>query len=264
MQIDIDGSGPPLVLVHSLLTDARAFDLVVPKLAASRRVIRVSLPGFGTTPALPVEEPTLFDLAGLVAEALTQADTGNDAAVLGNGLGAFVCVALAIEHGPRFGPLIVANGGAAFSEERKKGFTTMSDLVTSGGMEAVVDVAVRRIFPEPYLEAHPEVIDERREVLVQTDPAPFSAACRALRDMDLRPSLPRISNPTLVIAGGADQTTPPEMARELAAGVPGAELVELDGCGHCPPLEQPDAFVSTIESFLDRVALGAGKPAEPV
>ena len=125
----------------------------------------------------------------------------------------------AIQHGDRFGPLIVANGGAVFSDERRVAFTNMSDLVSAGGMEAVVDVAVRRIFTEQHLASHPEVIAERRAVLVETDPVAFAAACRALRDMDLTDRLGVVANPTLVIAGGADQTTPPEMARELGAAI---------------------------------------------
>lgn len=251
MQIDVAGQGPPLVLVHSLLTDSRAFDGVVTTLATDRLVVRLSLPGFGATPRVEGDQPTIFDLADVVADGLTEAGVGSDGAVLGNGLGAFVCVALAIRHGDAFGPLIAANGGAVFSDQRRLAFTKMADLVEDGGMEAVVDLAVRRIFTEPYLDEHPEVIAERRAVMVETDPAAFVAACRALRDMDLRPHLDGITNPTLVMAGGADQTTPPEMARELAAGVADAELVELAGCGHCPPLEQPDAFVSAVRSFLD-------------
>ena len=245
------GSGPALVLVHSLLTDSGAFDVAAPALAVNRRVIRVSLPGFRSSPALPMDNPTIFDLADSVAAAMDEADAGGDAAVLGNGLGAFVVAALAVKHGNRFGSLISANGGAAFSDDRRTAFTTMSDLVTNGGMEAVVDVAVKRIFTDAYLADHPEVIAERREVLVKTDPSAFAAACRALRDMDLSQEVGSIENPTLVIAGGADQTTPPEMARELAAAVPGASFTELAGCGHCPPLEQPEAFIAAVEAFLE-------------
>jgi 3-oxoadipate enol-lactonase len=254
--LDDDGlsaaKGPALVLVHSLLTDSSAYDLTAPTLAQNRRVVRVSLPGFGTTPPLDISEPTIFDLADVVAAALDEAEVGPDAAVLGNGLGAFVVVALAIAHGDRFGDLIVANGGASFSPESQGAFTTMSDLVSNNGMEAVVDVAVKRIFTNDYLASHPAAIGERREVLVKTDPVAFAAACRALRDMDLREQAAKITNRTLVIAGGADGTTPPEMAHDLAARIPGAELIELDGCGHCPPLEQPDEFVQAVEDFLDR------------
>ena len=173
-------------------------------------------------------------------------------AVLGNGFGSFVCVALAAAHGDLFGPLIVANGGAAFSPERRAAFTTMSNLVSDSGMGAVVEIAVRRIFTGEYLAAHPAAIEERRAVLLQIDPGSFAASCRALRDMDLRPHLGAIGNPTLVIAGGADTTTPPEMGAELAAGLRDAEFVALENCGHCPPLESPTAFCEAVEDFLTR------------
>ncbi|WP_394930880.1 alpha/beta fold hydrolase [uncultured Ilumatobacter sp.] len=252
MQIDIVGSGPSLVLVHSLLTDSRAFESVASTLSTKHRVVRVSLPGFGTTPPMEIDAPTIYDLADTVAAALDQADVEQDAAVLGNGLGAFVCVALAIRHGDRFGPLIVANGGAVFTDERRATFTHMSDLVTAGGMDAVVDVAVRRIFTEQHLATYPEVIEERRAILVETDPGAFAASCRALRDMDLTEGARNITNPAFVIAGGSDQTTPPEMARELAELIPGAEFFELTQCGHCPPLEQPEEFVAAVAGYLRR------------
>ena len=70
MQIDVEGSGPTLVLVHSLLTDSHAFDDVVPELAKNHRVVRLSLPGFGTTPPLDIDSPTIFDLADAVAAGL--------------------------------------------------------------------------------------------------------------------------------------------------------------------------------------------------
>ncbi len=255
IRIDREGTGPPLVLVHSLLTDARAFDPVAPRLSANFELHRVWLPGFGASDPLPEPSPTLFDIADALVEALV-ADgiTGPDLAVLGNGFGSFVCVALAVAHGDLFGPLIVANGGAAFSTERRAAFTTMSDLVSEAGMEAVVEVAVRRIFTAEYLEAHPEAIGERRDVLLEIDPGSFAASCRALRDMDLRPHVGAIGNPTLVIAGGADTTTPPEMGAELAAGLRDAEFVVLENCGHCPPLESPTAFCEAVEDFLARQA----------
>jgi pimeloyl-ACP methyl ester carboxylesterase len=64
-------------------------------------------------------------------------------------------------------------------------------------------------------------------------------------------TLAAIRNPTLVMAGSEDATTPAALARELAAGIPGAKFVELKGCGHCPQIEDPDAFVAALEGFLD-------------
>jgi len=117
-------------------------------------------------------------------------------------------------------------------------------------MAAIVDTAVRRIFTEDWLAAHPEAVAERREVLLRIDPVRFAAACRALAMLDLRPQLSRIQNPTLVVVGARDAATPPALARELASGIRGAKLVELPDCGHCPPLQQPEEFVAAIAPFL--------------
>jgi len=253
VHIDSSGEGPPLVLIHSLLTDARAYDAVAATLSGRYRLHRAWLPGFGPSPPLtPDGSPDLFHLAAMVSEAMSETGVEPDAAVLGNGLGAFIAVAMAIAHGSDFGPLIVANGGAVFSEDRRGAFSTMSRLVSEAGMAAVVETAVRRIFPEEYLAAHPEAIEDRRRALLEVDPASFASCCRALHAMDLRPGLGSITNPTLVIGGSADATTPPEMSAELAASIAGAELVVLDDCGHCPPLQQPAALAAAVDAFLTR------------
>jgi 3-oxoadipate enol-lactonase len=113
-----------------------------------------------------------------------------------------------------------------------------------------VAAAVRRIFPERYLAAHPEALGERREVLLRMQPQHFATACRALARVDLRPTLSTIRNPTLVIVGELDAATPPALAAELAAGIPGATLVQIRACGHCPPLEHPQAFLAAVTAFL--------------
>lgn len=246
--MDLTGDGPPLVLLHSLLTDAAAFDGVVGPLGERHRVCRIALPGFDGS--APLADPGVFDYADLVAEVMTELDLQPDTTVLGNGLGGFVAVALAIRHGGRFGRLIATNCGATFSAERAEAFGTMSRLVEEGGMDAVVDVAVRRIFPAEYLDRHPEAINERRKVLLGVDPGAFAAACRALAAMDLRPGLAAIENPTLVVVGTDDATTPPDMADELVSGIAGATRIVLDDCGHCPQLQQPEALVAAIEAFV--------------
>jgi len=53
-----------------------------------------------------------------------------------------------------------------------------------------------------------------------------------------------------VVVGALDAATPPALARELASGIPGAKLLELPGCGHCPPLQQPAELVAAIAPFL--------------
>jgi pimeloyl-ACP methyl ester carboxylesterase len=62
--------------------------------------------------------------------------------------------------------------------------------------------------------------------------------------------LPRIDVPTLVVSGDHDRVIAPRSNRRTAATIPGAEYVELDGCGHTPQEECPDAFVEVVRAFL--------------
>jgi len=62
--------------------------------------------------------------------------------------------------------------------------------------------------------------------------------------------LKNIESQTLVMAGSEDATTPPALARELAANIPQAKFRELQGCGHCPQIENPVLFVQVVEEFL--------------
>jgi len=244
-EVEQSGNGPDLVLLHSLLTDLRSFAAIVPALSRSRRVTLVSLPGFGrSTPAGPSIEDSADRLAQLLAA------LGGKPDVLGNGYGGFIALALAARHGEKLGKLVLADTGAAFPEAGRAPFRAMAEAVEKTGVAAIVDTAVRRIFPEAYLATHPEAISERKEVLLRANPVHFAAACRALAKVDLRPELGRVANPTLVVVGALDAATPPALAHELAAGIPRAKLVELPGCGHCPPLQQPAEFVAAISPFL--------------
>jgi pimeloyl-ACP methyl ester carboxylesterase len=67
---------------------------------------------------------------------------------------------------------------------------------------------------------------------------------------DCRPWLGAIRCPTLVVGGAQDRVTPPDLQREIAAGIPGARLEILDQCGHLAPLEQPEAVNALMRDWL--------------
>jgi pimeloyl-ACP methyl ester carboxylesterase len=68
---------------------------------------------------------------------------------------------------------------------------------------------------------------------------------------DSRPDLRRIAVPTLVAVGVADQLTPRDRAEEIAAGIPGAMLRVIEGCGHLPPMERPALTSALLREWLD-------------
>jgi len=67
---------------------------------------------------------------------------------------------------------------------------------------------------------------------------------------DMRPVLNRIACPTLVVQGLEDEHATPQHARDLAAGIPGAELWLVPGARHMFPQEQPEMFNQRLLAFL--------------
>jgi len=67
---------------------------------------------------------------------------------------------------------------------------------------------------------------------------------------DSRPGLKAITCPTLVLVGDGDEATPPELAREIAAGIVGSRLVVIPDSGHLSTLEQPEAVTQALVEWL--------------
>jgi 3-oxoadipate enol-lactonase len=249
-----EGGGADLLLLHSLLTEMSVFDGIVPALLHRHRVTRLNLPGFGGSG--PIELDSVASHADHVARVMDALELAPAVDVFGNGFGAFVALELAIRHGERLGRLLVADTAPGFTDAAKAPFRGMAEKVRAIGMSAVLDTAIGRMFPAAFQEAHPGVVAARKAALRSTDAECFARACLALAALDLRPRLSGIRNPTLVMCGALDQTTPPALAREVAAAVPGALYREIEGSGHCPMLEQPEALLAMIESFAREVRHG--------
>jgi 3-oxoadipate enol-lactonase len=241
------GDGPPLFLFHSLLSDRASFDAIVPMLSQSFRVIVPELPGFGRSAAVG---GGLADIADRMAAAVRDAAGAEPAIVLGNGYGGFVALQMAIRHPDLASKFILADCGAAFSEPGRQAFRNMAAASEAKGLAAITDVAMRRLFAPEFQEAHPDLMADRREAFLRTDPGVFRAACAALAELDLRGELDKVTVPVLVLVGEHDEATPPPMSRELAAGLPNAQLKIIAGCAHVPQLQSPQAFLDTIGNFL--------------
>jgi 3-oxoadipate enol-lactonase len=237
------GQGPDLVILHSLLTDRAAFDLVVPRLERHYRVTRINLPGYHGCAAV---SPTTEALVGFVRDAWSACGIAPEARLLGNGLGGTLALAFAMADPSRLAELILCDAVAGFPEAGREPFRQMAARVEAGGMGAIAEIAARRVFHDAYLASHPMAIEERRQVLLKVDPVAFQACCQFLAHADLTPRLGDMKVPTRVICGELDQATPPALARIVADRVPGATYVEIANCGHCPPLESPDDFLSAL------------------
>jgi 3-oxoadipate enol-lactonase/4-carboxymuconolactone decarboxylase len=122
--------------------------------------------------------------------------------------------------------------------------------VRSQGAVAVASAVVGRWFTAARRAADPELVARHERMIAGTPPEGYAGCSEAIGSMDLRADLPRISAPTLAIAGAEDPSTPPEHLAAIAAGVPGARLLVLRHAAHLAVVEQPDAVTAALELHL--------------
>jgi 3-oxoadipate enol-lactonase len=241
------GRGSDVVLLHSLLTDRHAFDQVVPALAEKFRVTLINLPGFhGSEPVMALLDAYI----ARIEDGFEEFGIQKGAVLIGNGFGGTLALAFALAHPVRLGKLVICDAAPGFPEEGKQAFRAMAERVAESGMSAIAEIAAKRVFSPEYLKDHSGAVDDIRAVLLEIEPKAFQAACKVLVEADLVPLLPKLKVPTLVICGALDQATPPALNKLIAKKAPNARYVELPNCGHCPPLEQPKAFLAAIKDFV--------------
>lgn len=241
------GTGQAIVLFHSLLADQSSWDLITPTLLKTHQVIQLSLPGFDSSDFVGGSLDAIADqIAGVIGSLkLAQAPI-----FMGNGYGGFVALNTALRHPHLPSKLVLADCGACFTEQGRAAFRGMSDNAKNKGLIAIADVAMRRLFAPAYQELHPQLIADRKERFLNINLATFHGACVALSTMDLRSQVQQLQIPALVVVGEFDEATPVPMSEELAKLLPQAELKILPGLAHVPQLQDPQAFLSAIQSFI--------------
>jgi 3-oxoadipate enol-lactonase len=242
------GEGQDLILLPTLLAEMTVYDDVIDHLSSQFRVTRINFPGFGSSSG-PIGQ-TIESYADLTAAIIRTLSLPADTNLIGNGFGGFVASTLAIRHGTIFNKLVLVDTGPGFSEPAKEALRLLAKKAIDEGMSSVLDAAIKRMFPEDFIVEKPFVIERRRRYLAEADPCLFANAALALTFLDNRPKLNQIHNPTLIVVGLADETTPPALSYALKAGISGSSLKKLPRIGHCPQLQNPTDFLNAVIPFL--------------
>jgi pimeloyl-[acyl-carrier protein] methyl ester esterase len=84
----------------------------------------------------------------------------------------------------------------------------------------------------------------------EPDPQALAGGLEILRGVDLRPALPSIQQPTLVLHGERDTLAPLAAAEYTAQQLPHGKLEVIEGAGHAPFISHPDSFARAVQNFL--------------
>ncbi|HET9094283.1 MAG TPA: aldolase/citrate lyase family protein [Solirubrobacteraceae bacterium] len=226
----------PLVLLPGMLGTSALWEEVAPRLAdlASMRFGRIDL------------DPSVGEMATSVLAAAPQRF-----ALAGHSLGGIVALAIAQLAPERVSRLCLLNTSAGPpSPEASAAWDALEAAAREGDFGRLAAEFARDSVPA----SGPNAAQAR----AATEAMALACGSRALlRQLaaqrgreDLRPILPGVGCPTLVISGLDDTVSPPDRQRELADGIPGARLERLDGVGHMSPLEAPDRVARVLADWL--------------
>jgi pimeloyl-ACP methyl ester carboxylesterase len=239
LQFRMRGSGEPLLMLHGWGGSSLSFMSAASALEERYRLLTPDLPGFGFSEA-PKEAWGSAEYAR-VAATLPKAAGFESVNVLGHSFGGKVALALAI----------------AYPEMVRK-------LV-------VVAAPIVRLPPEPGVSGRGKTYALVRRAATLLPPlrgrilawgrnrygsADYKAAgplrptlVRVVNE-DWRPALPAVQAPVLLLWGSQDTEVPLRVAEEALQALPRGEMVVLEGAGHFPFLDQPEAFADAVMKFL--------------
>lgn len=243
------GERTRLVLLHPVGLDATVWDLVPGLGGPDRELVRHDFRGHGgaARPAAPFALP---DLADDVVDMLAALPAGPATVLIGLSLGGMVAPLVADRAPELVDGLVLADTMPGANDTMRRVVADRADRCTAGGMAAVVDETIARWFTPEFRRDRPAVVAGVEAALRAADPVVHAWTWRAIGAFDARGALGRLAKPVLVVCGGADTSTPPAVARQIADLAPSATYAEIPGAAHMAPVERPAEFAGLVERFL--------------
>jgi 3-oxoadipate enol-lactonase len=246
----VEGSGPWVVMSHSLACDLSMWDEQAAALRRNFKVLRFDTRGHGRSDA-PAGEYTLEMLAYDV-HGLLQGLGVDRCHWIGLSMGGMIGQTFALKFPGVFTSLVLADTTSRYAPEALPLWQGRIKTAQEKGMEPLVEPTLARWFTEPFRKSSPQVTARVSAMIRGTPVAGYVGCCHAIPKINLTQRLKEISCPSLVVVGEQDAGTPVEMAREIHAALPGSELVIIPSASHLSNMEQPAAFTRALATFLNK------------
>ena len=241
------GEGPPVVMVHGLGGSLHAWHGVIETLSIHHHVIALDLRGHGRSDAgsggYSVQQFSQ-DVAALINALELPPVT-----LVGHSLGSLVAQHLAVEKPEAIDQLVLLGGISWFEPDTKKAYEDRATLVESDGVDAIIDAWLDGALAPRTRAKLPQLAGLMRDLMLRNDAKSYASACRALAKMP-RINRQDIGQPTLLLVGDHDRSTPVAMTEEIHAEIPVSRVQVVPTAGHWAMLEQPDVIAAAILQYL--------------
>lgn len=244
------GTGPVLVLLHGIGSNAASFAPLMPYLPADWRVVIWNAPGYGRSAPLTAEWPVALDYADALLGLLDRLEL-NDVLLGGHSLGTLVATAFATMYRERVARLLLASpalghgmarGGALSPAAQSR----IDDLNTMGADAFAASRASRLVYAP---DANPDLVMRVERGMAQVRMPGYGQAARMLASGRLLDDAQRLCLPTDIIVGADDRVTPPDGAARVHAALRPqwrGNFTLLPAAGHALYQQDPAGFAAAL------------------
>lgn len=252
----LGADGPGVVMIHGLGINSAMWDTHAALLSDSYRVLTYDLYGHGGSRP-PGVTPSLSELSGQLLRLLDELSL-DKVALVGFSLGGMIARRFAMDHPERVWAMALVGTAYSRDDTARAAVQMRVDQARREGPSSTIEAALVRWFSDGFRQRRPDVLDTVRRWVLANDPLVYPTIYQVLVDGvdELVAPDPPISCPTLVTTGEEDYGNSPAMARAIAAEIPGARVVILDGLRHMAPTESPELFGALLAEFLEEARTG--------
>ena len=241
------GLGDPLVFLHGLNGNSASWEKQFERLGDRFRVLAWDAPGYGQS---SLQDPVVDRYAELAAAWLQERNAA-PATIIGHSMGGVVAARLAINYPQLVRRLVLScsQSGLGHSADDPLGSSYLAriDARTSLSDEEFGKFGAGRMLPE---NTSPEVFAAVAARASEVTTAGLRDAIRMIHTTDNLPGLAKITCPTLILDASDDPVVKPDRTAALVAAMPASSRVTLDGLGHAPYLENPEAYNRALTEFI--------------
>jgi pimeloyl-ACP methyl ester carboxylesterase len=245
------GNGPPLLFIHGLGDNSRSFLLPISRLSTYFRCIAYDQPS-GHRDGACLRRYTHDHLVADVWALLDHLGL-RQSYVLGSSFGSTVALK-AMHARPERLPRGILQGGLVYRPLRRaERFLAFWGRFLPGRMARVPlreEMLLKCIGTASFKEAFPDIWEYFLDCSGRAYLAAVAHQARMLHHLDLRPILPAIRQPILLICGDQDRVVPRPHEEMLLQGLPNAGRVVFKDCGHMPSYTHPEILAEVIRQFL--------------
>jgi 3-oxoadipate enol-lactonase len=245
---------PRIVLIHSLAMDGTVWEAVAERLVRKATVLTYDCRGHGSSTKAPgpyLLETFARDLADLLDHL-----GWNRAHIAGASMGGSVALQFAVLYPERTQSLGLIDTTAWYGPEAPQKWEWRATEAKQKGLKGLIEFQQTRWFTDKFRHEHQEILTRCCDIFLANDVDAFGATCRMLGAFDLRDKLSAIRVPCAILVGDEDYATPPDMARVLEQGIPGATLVVVPQARHLTFMECPDVVAAVLSKLMDRCSAG--------